>query len=558
MTTKIKNIHIIGLLIIAIFIVSACNNRNNKVSDKIILQIDTLKITEYELEKSLDNFKKMHPNASKNEIDKWRNEYIGNTYFLVEAYRNHLDTTKVVKTKTKIIIKSNNSQVEGPLWEQIEEPTIYTSKEEVEKAYNMLDKGFYFKVLKFKSNRVLKNELRNDTIINSETKFNSIASKIKNNNNEIELLKFNANWPFKFLYEFRETLYNLKEKEVSSIMHSIDGTCYIVYVEKKETIKKQPLNKIKEYLIDQIKQIKTISIAKKDEKEIADNVKRKYNSIAFLPFLNQINSSALKDSTFKNVIANYQINGLLKTIYVSDFLDYLYYDYYPVAGFDKVEDIYTWVNKIIADDYHYQKAYKLGVTKSKAFILSSRYFLNKFTLNAYIDNLYKNIKSDSSEIINYYKTNKSKFFETKKCFGIILTFKDYKSYEDNYYNIGSLLLKGDYKSIKDTSKIKGLLKFDANVILERGLNTFSEKFIENTIKSPANTFANGIELENKNYVTFFKIKEEGKTVKNIEQVRAEIQYEIENSKKNVLNNQRLKLLRNKYKMVFDATKDYVK
>jgi len=135
---KIKAIDILKLFIIAMFLLGivCCNTKENR-SDKIVLKIGKVVITKYEFEKSKNRFEKSNPDADKQKLKKWIDEYIDDAYILADAYEKNYDTIESLNKTLNYEFNDKVAEVEGYVWNMVERPKFDITKAELKESYKM-------------------------------------------------------------------------------------------------------------------------------------------------------------------------------------------------------------------------------------------------------------------------------------------------------------------------------------------------------------------------------------------------------------------------------------
>jgi hypothetical protein len=238
-------------------------------------------------------------------------------------------------------------------------------------------------------------------------------------------------------------------------------------------------------------------------------------------------------------LLSYQINGNDKTINVSAFMDY--YNAlpakYPIEG---VETIRYYLDGMVIDDYDYQEAEKLGITKKLQFLLDKKNYVNSLISNRYekFELTYDTVIT-AKELQTLYAKQKGKYVVPEKVVASVYYF-------DNRRDAFNTLVAFSRKN--DTTPVQPL-NFTSE---QKHITITANTAIPDTIKNALYNLSIGkpsrpITLS-KGYAVAIKEKEAGKRLKTVQELTPLFTQQIRNLRLNIRRKQILMSLKNKYKL----------
>ena len=246
---------------------------------------------------------------------------------------------------------------------------------------------------------------------------------------------------------------------------------------------------------------------------------------------------------FKSVLnadlISYEISGAKKSIDVSAFMDY--YNALPAKyPIESVETIRYYLDGIIVDDYDYQEAEKLGITKKPQFLLDRKNYINSLISSRYekAELIYDTVVT-AEEYQNKYAKQKEKYIVPEKVVASVYYFDNRR---DAFNTLVALSRKNHNAPIQVS-----------NFTLEqKHITVTANTAIADTIKNALYYLSIGkpsrpITL-NKGYAIAIKEKEAGKRLKTVQELTALLTQQIRSMRLDVKRKQILMGLKNKFQL----------
>jgi hypothetical protein len=551
MQTRLKKI-IVGLnFTCSALLITGCVNHKNddKVSEDIVLKIGKVAISEYEVKLNYDLAKQSNSSGKIN-YEQWLVSFLDKVYFLADAFEKRYDTIPEISKVVNYAAQEMMGCVDGYLWNKEVAPTIEIKNAELKEAYKKRDKVFYIEYVKFDTKEEYTYTLNNDTSIKDVAKFNKTISIIKNQKKQI----YNNQgflYPFDDLSLFKESIYDMHDDQVNTF-YTPSGI-YVLRVIKIEPIKQPPFRKEKDNIKEVLTKIKKIEIAQKKQVEIFKQANIEINQKILPAILEKNNARDSILSKLNPTLMTYFLSGEKVTFKINDF-----YDYYENAPFINTEirkeTLINTLKNYVLEKYLFIEAEKLGVTKDKKYLFDKNNYLNR-SIRMYYENeeFRKHVNLTNDDLENYYMQHKTDYSESKTSYITVFTFKDINNAYNNWDFIKYKIAQNDFKSLSDTSIIKGLLSYAPNIKIDRRNVDFPSQIISAVLSNNVNIVLTPMEFNGKGLI-IYKTKEEGKTVKPFEDVRAAINEQLYTEKIEQLKNARLKEVKYKYKVEINKIK----
>jgi hypothetical protein len=532
---------------------SRSQNPDDEISEEVILKIGNMEITQYEFQKDFE--RGLGKNISKQNKEEWLKEFINNKYLIADALEKKYDTIADINNILEYASRTMMSKVDGYLWNAVELPKMKITKEQIVGAYEKRKYIFYLDVLVFANKFTMKQTLGKDTTPDSSAKFKSLVDRLDQNDKTVVFLNFSSQWPYdEGLSEFPDLIYNLKEDEVSKPVETNNGI-YIIHLLRKEEIKQKPLKKELKTIEPILITARKNQIAFAKQNEIHKNANIKINdaivdsvsaTISNLTFLS-------RPSLSKKIIMSYSINNLSKSLSVSAFIDYSTNNPLRFLVETKV-DIYHTLDNIVMENYLFNEAEQLGVTKNRKYLLDKKHFLHGLIKTRYEMNEFsRKIIVPPAEIEAYYNTHKKQFTGAQTCVITVLTFKNESQAYNSLSLINSLIMQNKFDNLSDTSVIKGLISCEKKIKIDAHNKKFSKEIVDKIFSMPVNKVQDPIACQNKTIV-IYKINEEGTRLIPLKEVESKINQQLFSEKFLSMRKIRLNELAAKYKISVNKIK----
>ena len=155
----LQSIFILILLVLSLLLVQpGCDyiRKNDHISERTILKIGDLQISEYEVQNIYKKFKleyqrKYRRSPTKEDVNLLLNRFVDNTYILAEAVYQGLEQDEKMEKEIQRTFRYILTQPGGLLYKEIVENNVMVSHSEIKEAYEKNNKILHFEYLKFKS-----------------------------------------------------------------------------------------------------------------------------------------------------------------------------------------------------------------------------------------------------------------------------------------------------------------------------------------------------------------------------------------------------------------------
>ncbi|MBN2165599.1 MAG: hypothetical protein JW717_04925 [Marinilabiliaceae bacterium] len=533
-----KNIYLI--IIILLF---GCSK--GKIDKSIVLKIDNLEISNYEINKNKGII--YQKKNSKAFYEKEMHAYLNNYYFICDAFEKKYDTITSINKRLYYSSRLMMVQKYGYLWKKTISPIVDDFIKLDAKKIEKREHVYYFDYILIKDLDTFYEKFDSITIDYSNFKI------IKNKCNKYDFLEtgyFSYQWPFIFIDGKSEYLYNLKVGEVSKIIKNANNNI-ILYLDHIETITLNE-NENKKFISELQIYIET-KLDKEKEKEIQGIGKLNVMTENIDSFLDFYLNPKKNNKNNGKIIMEYYLNDNYRKISFFDFMEYITFSPFfdeniNRAKLDKLIDQYFW------DDYLDNEAQQLGLYKSDEFILDQRNFKNKVILQEYLKNeIWNRIDINSDAIQTYYSNNLSQFIKPKYVVGDILIFE---SKSDALKNTQLAMQFIENKQLSNPNKnniIDDSFVFKQDFYFELEDSNLTQRIKTGIEKMPNNTlYPKPISLHG-GFGLFYKKRDEGEIQISLNQSYKQIHEKLKNEiflrEKDSLN----VLLKNKYKIAVNKT-----
>jgi hypothetical protein len=207
------------ILISSVFLAIGCGSSGKnkvatdeeKVDENVVLTVDKVSITSYELNKNYHIFKRRfstesHRPPSKAEAEKWLNDYIAQLYFLADAnargYYQRRDIEKIVEGMESFILTEPNGPLEKVL-------TAGITPSYVESEVERSKKQFHLQFIELHDKKTADAVLSQSKYVNGqpnwEAALTNASKKGALNGQDI------YQWPFMSFWKEEKSLFRLKK-----------------------------------------------------------------------------------------------------------------------------------------------------------------------------------------------------------------------------------------------------------------------------------------------------------------------------------------------------------
>ena len=545
MNSTIINLLKLSFIISIIGTLLNCSNnkKSEEISEEIVLKIGNVEITKYEFERNKSKYVTPQTNYKS-----WLSDFIDNTYILTDAYEKKFDTIQILQKKLNYAALKMMGQVNGYLWNKVEEPKLKISKDELQTAYEKRNKVYFIEYIRFSSKNEMDSIIKNNADIENEINFNLLVTEIK----QKKIAEYNSNqylWPFDNLNLLKNQIYNLKQGQIKTEKTS-EGI-YIIHLLKKENITQPPFDKEIENIEPILKQIKTIQIAENKQNEIFEKTKIKINNQIENKLLNETNKQNISNDNIKFMnepLMEYYLNNEKIIFTVNDYYDYRINDQF-LGIINNKQSLTNALQDYVIEKYLFLEAEKLRITQQKNYLLDRKNYLNTL-LKMHYENeeFYKPIKVTDSELIKYYTQNSAQYVESKISYVSVFIFKNLSTASESWGYIKSKIAKGDFRGFTDTTKLKGLISYKPNIKIDRSNTDYPTEIINSFLNRPEKTVTEPLVYGDKSII-FYKVKEDGKSIEPFYIIKEYLKEQVMMNKYQQNRQIRLNELKDKYKIL---------
>ncbi len=537
---KMRNL--LGIICVILFY--SCASEYDKT---IAVQIGNLKVTNYEFQREL---KKAFPKTEKRNdkaLLKWKKEYLDKCYVLADAYEKQYDTIQDIKTELHYVSQLMMVQQYGYLWNKTVTPVVDAFMATTEEKKQKRSKVYCFDYIVCDNMDAFLKEFNNDSLLNDSKEYNQLKGKC-NQYHFLNTGSVSLKWPFISFWEHRDYMSNLKEGEVSKLIHNNSNKSYFFYLDHIETI--EPTEKDLHNMQMELKIGKEEDVDKEKTIEMIDKGQPHIFEASLdtiMEFLNQGNS--LRQFNQDIPLIKYKLNDSVKTISSKTFTDY----YYSLPMRNKLSDRETliwYVNQIYYDDYLSAEAEKLGLFRDEGFLLDQKIFLNRLYYNEYLHKeIMAGISIDSADVVKYYEDHIVEYTNPKAVKAHLYYFDSVEMAINNSNTLIELLKNQQIDKTIDSSLVIGLKKASLNkeFSLENKTSTSEEMMTELLALTPGQLSSTPLFMENK-FVMLYKVEEIGKSIIDLSKVYSVIERKLVQHKTKKALQDRVAMLQNKYTM----------
>ena len=446
----------------------SCTKKNiDSFENQLIFQVGEAKYYGENLTNKFEQFSEQYKGAKipEDSIEQFITDEIDKLYVVADAYNSGLDDDFYFIKSVEAYKKFEMGKAKGPLWDHSVEPLLTVSEATIQEFYKKGNRVFYASHFRFEDSLSAANLLTAIKEGDLEPSFvKKQAGKQSSRSEEVVL-----QYPFKEFAKYSESVDQLQVNQLSEIMRLGNGYS-ILYINKIETIKQQPLEDLDEKIREYLKNKRMFEVAdsmqdrvlRKAKPEVSDEIFKK--SLAKYiehskPNVREIDSlfSILSDS----IIVQYKgYHGESVQTTVRDVNEY--YFYIPIRR--AIQDSIGLLNFIfgyIIDDYFWQEGCELGLADTDRFTIKLNREKNELLKYYYHERYFKPKIQITEDMLQACYEENSELF-TSKTSGVFtkISFTDRNKFEYytqmlNNMDIGSLISyieKNDPEFMQHVSK----------------------------------------------------------------------------------------------------------
>lgn len=419
-------------VIIGVILFLFCSCEQKKVSlDQVMLQIDDITFTKYELDKFLTD--RLNPSGfKKEEVEDICNQFVNRSILNVVGSTSKFGLEDEVTKFCNYWELDQVSKVGGIHWKKMVQPSIAPTEKELALALVKAKTKYQFAVSQFHSKE------QYDFIMSKVASVDSVFSY----SNAIKYgYAINPNmdlvWPFANYWESRDQMFVMRDGDTLSYP-SESGFQFLLL------IKKSPIelseDKITKLVRDQVMEVKKKDIIRSKQLELESNSKIVYNVnvvrelFSYLDSLgeNQLKSNQLTGDNIRykaleqKVICGYKLDSKDYGLTVAEYLDW--YDH------SIVRYVINHPDQLISSStgYIHQKHLLIEAKTNRVltdpiYQLSKQYFQRDIQQHLFKEKLKDTVIISDAEKERYYKNNTSEFILCDSARFLVLKFQDEQS-----------------------------------------------------------------------------------------------------------------------------------
>ncbi|MFC1551253.1 peptidyl-prolyl cis-trans isomerase [Candidatus Latescibacterota bacterium] len=542
-----KNILIITIFILfvsvsTVFLLNASEN----AFDKTVVRVDNIVFTEYELEKRMEL---THPTDT---VEILLNNFIDRAYFLIEASkRGYMENAGINEAVEKAAKMAVVREPDGLLFSEVAYKNIKANDEILKRFYVKYKQLFDVEYLKFSDYTEMATVLGQDSLMTSEKEFYRYVQDSKNNPN----ISFNTRqltWPFFDFLNYQDYLFDLKPGQISRPMCNSQGV-YIVHVlsinegenypfeEKKETISELYEKSVK---LKKLFQYERELFTSADAIIFDETIEKIYSRLNI-----KEQNFVIEESTYQDILnetaMSFYLDGEQKVIAIGDFIDY-YQNQLIRYWINTRIKLANFFKDWVVAECGYREAQKLGITKTKQFLLNKKIYKDEIIYQTFINEDLKNsITVSDNEISDAYHNRIISIEDGTAAEISVFHFDSIAHAFPEYVKFLESLSKGIIFEVDVSDSTKGLIGKELGVSIKYDNNEYPTRTIQSVFSSEDNSVIRSSEKNGRTYV-IYKHSESGSRIKPLEEVRDEIEQKLRQEKLEVMKKELLVELKQKY------------
>lgn len=531
-----------SMLILLLF--AGCRNKE-EISDKIVIQVGNISITEYEFRKNLppDLLEKPQSKSYK----KWLDDYIDDIYLLNDAYNKKYDTLSSVRKTLENSAKEMIGKVDGYLWQKQALPKLKISNNELKEAYSKREFVYYLDYILIPD--TLKGKYFFDSIkMENRVDFEKLKEKCSNIENII-IRNGPYQWPFVEIFPIAEKIISMNANNVMPPVNTPNGT-YVLFLMKKEKVNRVPFEREKETIYWDLYTVKAQKVIIEKQQEIftqarviLDDQHINNLSIAFAT-INDSNDSTMLHFLGNDTLMKYFFKGETIVYTVNNYLDYVRHFPFLQEDYRLKENIPTCLKNIIIKEYTFNEADSLGILIGKKYLLDQKNFLNNLVLAEYLEKEFNSrISINENKLRNYYELHKAEFIAPEQ---VTVTFLMFDQNIDAAYSsisrVKEILRNNNFSAFSDSSMFPGLVKYLPGQKIKFNTSEYSPEIIQVMFSTEEYSISQPF-IYKDNAILFFITGHEGNRIKDYNEVEAQVKYQLKKKELDSLRFKRLEELK---------------
>ncbi|MCF8359308.1 MAG: peptidyl-prolyl cis-trans isomerase [Prolixibacteraceae bacterium] len=507
----------------------------------------------------MEDFKQDNPqwNIKKSKLNKenqkkdWKEKYIEECYFLVDAVNNGHCCDNDLNSQLEIISNYILSKKDGILWNFLETPKLKFSKKDLRIAYQKRNTEYYIETL-------ILNDTTQNYVIPKENLSNFfVENSIYDHSNEnVQYQVFSVRYPFLKLINYTSLIDSL-ELESKKVIGPIyyDEYCLYFHMLKKEIIKQPSFKEEKDLILKELKQYKSTIIVKNNIENILNYSNPLYdeNNIKYFLTLCRLNGKNRYslDSVIKKLpafpLVTYIHNGQLSEINSYQLSEHQIYSIISLTLKNK-KSINRVLEDMIIQEYVSDSAKSLGLDTSKEFLLCKKYHKKRLIFDKYEKYLYdKFCNVNDSIIFNHYVNNKNEYTGSENAIVSLFYFDTFENAQRARGEIFRTIRNGYLKKLNSKDFLTGNIKYIQSDTVCRTDNRYPSELISNLFQLNTNVCTKPFRIEDK-YIVAYKKSEDGLTIKSFDLVKDEIERKLRYEKYLEVKSDKIRELKEKYEM----------
>lgn len=502
-------------------------NAQSPIDTTIVLRMGKVSLTGYELEKNLivfkDTFRQKNGHLPGNtDIDQWVQSFIDRGYILADALAKGYDTlpetARWVSAMERYIISQPGGLLDDKLGGELTEQEI---KDAIQKHLRKL----HYRYVRFPDYNAALLQLNGNSTVKSNKELEDLIKRapsipgVKAGEDVVQ-------WPFFTRGEREELILRLKEGEISPLITLPDGI-YITQATRIEVVDSAQLPPhFRQMITSLLKQRKKEQVHQKFYEESIKRAAINYDE-AFLTALREHLSAKGSIHTFEKdmfpairsrTAFTYQLGSTQKELSAERWMSY--YNDLPMRQEIRMENLHTYLEAIVVEDYAFEKAKETGVTSDIKFILDRSNYEKNVLLAIYErEELKKGITVTDAEIADRYQLTKNDHRQATDAVITALSFPDRRS-----VSMGIVSIR--------TGKIDSLIKATA-IETHRSIK-YNDPLFTDSIRNVIFSLKTGepsTPLYYKgSWLMIIKESESGNRIKEMEETRPAITKQLEEEK----------------------------
>jgi hypothetical protein len=515
----------------------------SSIDSAIVLRVGNVSLTGYELEKNLvlfkDTFRQKNGRLPNNtEIDQWVQTFIDRAYILADAYAKSYDTLpethRWVSAMARFIISQSGGLLDDKLGGEL-------SEQEKNDAMQKHLRKLHYRYVKFPDYTIALSELGGNSTIKSNKEFEELIKR-SSSIPRVSTGEDVVQWPFFQRGEREELILNLREGEISSLITLSDGV-YLAQAKKIEMADttKLPPN-FRQVIGSLLTQRKKEQVHQQFYEESIKQAAINYDETFLATIKEHLSTKGSIHSFEKEMFPairqrtaiTYLLGNTQKQIAADSWMSY--YNDLPMRQDIRNENLHTYLEAIVVEDYAFEKAKETGITRDIKFVLDRDNYTKNVVLVIYErEELKQGIAVTDAEIAERYQRTKDSYRQATDAVITALSFPDRRS-----VSMGVMFMRtGKMDSIVRANAIEAHRSIQYNdALFTDSIRTVIFSLKTNEPSTPL--YYKG------SWLIIIKESESGNRIQELEEVRSTISKKIEEEKLEQKKKLLIELLKKKY------------